>query len=213
MSQTIASSKADIGYLLNFYYYYSMYIWIERVYFLLQLTLTNLHCVIWLMKDSINVVEAIEIDKVVTYKLTTTVMLDMNVASEQAGATSLAGSLTRQVGRYQCCNIIHTLTVWIATMCSLLYVFSRAPMPIHYCQSIWKRVSYELLVRSCVLLPLMYLSIQGGVDDQLDRTEDAHLQHRPHDRGHGDGHAFKPQRALYSKDQRGGKFSSNSQQR
>ena len=51
------------------------------------------------MKDSINVVEAIEIDKVVTYKLTTTVMLDMNVASEQAGATSLAGSLTRQVGR------------------------------------------------------------------------------------------------------------------
>jgi hypothetical protein len=71
----------------------------------------------------------------------------------------------------------------------------------------------ELIVRSCVLLPLMYLSIQGGVDDQLDRTEDAHLQHRPHDRGHGDGHALESQRALYSKDQRGGKFSSNSQQR
>eukprot|EP01036_Dinobryon_divergens_P025563 gene25563-34123_t len=46
--------------------------------------------------DSINVVEAVEVDKVATYKLTTTVLLDMNVVSEQAGSTSLAGSLTRQ---------------------------------------------------------------------------------------------------------------------
>ena len=45
-------------------------------------------------------VEAIEVDKVATYKLTTTVLLDMNVVSEQAGVTSLAGSLTRQVGNY-----------------------------------------------------------------------------------------------------------------
>ena len=83
------------------------------------------------MKDSINVVEAIEIDKVVTYKLTTTVMLDMNVASEQAGATSLAGSLTRQVGRYQCCNIIHTL-MNCDHVYSFIRVFASTHMPIQF---------------------------------------------------------------------------------
>lgn len=185
-----------------------MYIGIERVYFLLQLTLTNLDHVVWLMKDSINVVEAIEIDKVVTYKLTTTVMLDMNVASEQAGATSLAGSLTRQVGRYQCCNIIHTL-MNCDHVFSFIRVFATHAYTISWETNIIARryenvFHIELIERSCVLLLLMYLSIQGGVDDQLDRTEDAHLQHRPHDRGHGDGHALESQRALYSKDQRGG---------
>ena len=53
---------------------------------------------------------------------------------------------------------------------------------------------------------------EDGVDGQLDGAEDALLQHRPPDRGHGDGHAFESQRALHSKDQRGGQLSPDSQQ-
>lgn len=35
-----------------------------------------------------------------TYKLTTTVMLRMNVSKDEVGTSSLSGSLTRQVGLF-----------------------------------------------------------------------------------------------------------------
>ena len=58
-------------------------------------------------KDSINVIEAVENDKVATYKLTTTVMLHMDVHKDeqQIGSkdfTKLAGSLTRQANNFFC---------------------------------------------------------------------------------------------------------------
>jgi len=46
--------------------------------------------------DSINVVEVVENDKAATYKLTTTVLLNMNMNNTQVGDALLAGSLTRQ---------------------------------------------------------------------------------------------------------------------
>jgi capping protein beta len=49
--------------------------------------------------DSIHVIEVIEKPgtRKATYKLTTTVMLRMNVSKDEVGASSLSGSLTRQV--------------------------------------------------------------------------------------------------------------------
>jgi len=43
------------------------------------------------------VVEVVENDRAATYKLTTTVMLNMNMNNVQVGDALLAGSLTRQV--------------------------------------------------------------------------------------------------------------------
>jgi capping protein (actin filament) muscle Z-line, beta len=51
--------------------------------------------------DSINVVEVLEESSTkATYKLTTTVILHMDVDKELVGKTSLSGSLTRQVTAY-----------------------------------------------------------------------------------------------------------------
>lgn len=57
--------------------------------------------------NSIHVVEAIENDsKSATYKLTTTVMLSMNVNKQEVGETLWSGSLTRQVGNAKVLSIL-----------------------------------------------------------------------------------------------------------
>ena len=81
-------------------------------------------------------VEAVEVDKVATYKLTTTVLLDMNVVSEQAGSTSLAGSLTRQVGIY----ILKSFDC----ICPLVYVCMYVCM--YVCATWWLNVLMNVYV-------------------------------------------------------------------